>query len=111
MHGILITKSKYTFFFFFFFFLGGGGYSLDCISFLPELHITLTILNSLSVFSSMFQVLEDAKRDADLHHAACNIVKKPGTMYYLYERESGQKYLSILSPEVRYLLRRYASVA
>ncbi len=46
------------------------------------------------------QVLQEAKRDADLHHAACNMVKKPGTMYYMYERESGQKYLSILSPQV-----------
>lgn len=45
------------------------------------------------------KVLEDAKRDADLHHAACNIVKKPGTMYYLYQRPSGQKYFSILSPK------------
>ncbi|XP_005110149.1 uncharacterized protein C1orf50 homolog [Aplysia californica] len=45
------------------------------------------------------KVLEDAKRDASLHHAACNIVKRPGTMYYLYERESGQSYLSILSPQ------------
>jgi len=45
------------------------------------------------------KVLEDAKRDADLHHAACNIVKKPGTMYYLYERPSGQKYFSIISPK------------
>ncbi|XP_033977666.1 uncharacterized protein C1orf50 homolog [Trematomus bernacchii] len=45
------------------------------------------------------KVLEDAKRDADLHHAACNIVKKPGNMYYLYERTSGQKYFSIISPK------------
>merc|ERR1711976_814870 len=45
------------------------------------------------------KALEEAKRDNDLHHAACNLVKKPGTIYYLYERESGQKYLSILSPE------------
>ncbi|GFS01341.1 C1orf50 homolog [Elysia marginata] len=45
------------------------------------------------------KVLEDAKRDASLHHAACNLVKKPGTMYYLYERDSGQAYLSILSPQ------------
>ncbi|CAB1456118.1 unnamed protein product [Pleuronectes platessa] len=45
------------------------------------------------------KVLEEAKRDADLHHAACNIVKKPGTMYYLYERPSGQKYFSIISPK------------
>ncbi|XP_060766697.1 uncharacterized protein C1orf50 homolog [Neoarius graeffei] len=45
------------------------------------------------------KVLEDAKRDADLHHAACNVVKKPGNMYYLYMRESGQRYFSILSPQ------------
>ncbi|KAF7693105.1 uncharacterized protein C1orf50 homolog [Silurus meridionalis] len=45
------------------------------------------------------KVLEDAKRDADLHHAACNVVKKPGNMYYLYTRESGQRYFSILSPK------------
>ncbi|XP_072239028.1 uncharacterized protein C1orf50 homolog [Leuresthes tenuis] len=45
------------------------------------------------------KALEEAKRDADLHHAACNIVKKPGTMYYLYQRPSGQKYFSIISPE------------
>jgi len=43
--------------------------------------------------------LEEAKRDAELHHAACNLVKKPGTIYHMYQRESGQKYLSILSPE------------
>ncbi|XP_066547063.1 uncharacterized protein C1orf50 homolog isoform X1 [Amia ocellicauda] len=45
------------------------------------------------------KVLEDAKKDADLHHAACNVVKKPGNMYYLYVRESGQRYFSILSPK------------
>jgi len=45
------------------------------------------------------KVLEDAKRDADLHHAACNVVKKPGNMYYLYERPSGQQYFSIISPQ------------
>jgi len=45
------------------------------------------------------KVLEDSRRDACLHHAACNLVKRPGTMYYLYERDSGQSYLSILSPE------------
>lgn len=45
------------------------------------------------------KVLEEAKRDADLHHAACNLVKKPGNMYYLYERPSGQKYFSIISPK------------
>lgn len=46
------------------------------------------------------QVLDEANRDADLHHVACNIVKKPGNIYYLYRRESGQRYFSILSPTV-----------
>lgn len=45
------------------------------------------------------KVLEIAQRDSMLHHVACNIVKKPGTVYYLYQRESEQKYFSILSPE------------
>ncbi|KAL7978603.1 hypothetical protein Chor_005585 [Crotalus horridus] len=45
------------------------------------------------------KVLEDAKRDADLHHVACNFVKKPGNIYYLYRRETGQRYFSLLSPK------------
>ncbi|XP_029434958.1 uncharacterized protein C1orf50 homolog isoform X2 [Rhinatrema bivittatum] len=44
------------------------------------------------------KVLEDAKKDADLHHVACNMVKRPGNIYHLYMRESGQRYFSILSP-------------
>jgi len=44
--------------------------------------------------------LEKANSDADLHQAACNMVKKPGNIYYLYQRSSGQKYFSLLSPEV-----------
>uniref|UniRef100_A0A4X2L598 Uncharacterized protein n=1 Tax=Vombatus ursinus TaxID=29139 RepID=A0A4X2L598_VOMUR len=46
------------------------------------------------------KVLEEAQRDAELHHVACNVVKKPGNIYYLYKRENGQQYLSILSPKV-----------
>lgn len=53
----------------------------------------------------MFQVLEDAKRDADLHHAACNVVKTPGNVYHLYVRDSGQRYFSILSPKVYILIK------
>uniref|UniRef100_A0A0B6Y9V5 DUF2452 domain-containing protein n=1 Tax=Arion vulgaris TaxID=1028688 RepID=A0A0B6Y9V5_9EUPU len=45
------------------------------------------------------KILEDARRDAALHHAACNLVKKTGTIYYLYKREHGQSYLSIVSPQ------------
>ncbi|CAO2588778.1 Uncharacterized protein C1orf50 homolog [Lemmus lemmus] len=63
--------------------------------------------NKLTVIAEQIQhlqeqarkVLEEARRDADLHHVACNMVKKPGSIYYLYQRESGQKYFSIISPE------------
>ncbi|XP_048207012.1 uncharacterized protein C1orf50 homolog isoform X2 [Perognathus longimembris pacificus] len=63
--------------------------------------------NKLTVIAEQIQhlqeqarkVLEDARRDADLHHVACNMVKKPGNIYYLYKRESGQQYFSIISPE------------
>ncbi|XP_037005280.1 uncharacterized protein C1orf50 homolog [Artibeus jamaicensis] len=63
--------------------------------------------NKLTVIAEQIQhlqeqarkVLEDARRDADLHHAACNIVKRPGNIYYLYKRESGQQYFSIISPK------------
>lgn len=47
------------------------------------------------------QVLQDAKKDADLHHVACNLVKKPGSTYHLYCRSTDQKYLSLISPQVR----------
>lgn len=59
----------------------------------------------------VLQVLQDAKRDADLHHAACNIVKRPGNIYYLYQRPSGQKYFSIISPKVSVGSRSKASCA
>ncbi|XP_021539461.1 uncharacterized protein C1orf50 homolog [Neomonachus schauinslandi] len=63
--------------------------------------------NKLTVIAEQIQhlqeqarkVLEDAHRDADLHHIACNIVKKPGNIYYLYKRGSGQQYFSIISPK------------
>lgn len=48
----------------------------------------------------VFQVLDEANKDADLNHVACNLVKKPGNVYYMYRRESGQRYFSILSPKV-----------
>lgn len=40
------------------------------------------------------------KRDERLHEVACNLEKKPGTTYYLYEKpHAGQRYFSLLSPE------------
>lgn len=43
-------------------------------------------------------ILEKAKLEKELHQAACNVLKRPGTVYYYYERESGQRYMTIMSP-------------
>lgn len=59
--------------------------------------------NSKKCAKPFFQarkVLEETKRDAELHHAACNFKKRPGQMYYLYRRSNGTTYFSILSPKV-----------
>uniref|UniRef100_G1N4S6 Uncharacterized protein n=1 Tax=Meleagris gallopavo TaxID=9103 RepID=G1N4S6_MELGA len=73
----------------------------------PNEFVRANACNKLTVIAEQIRclqeqarkVLEDANRDADLHHVACNLVKKPGNIYYLYRRESGQKYFSILSPK------------
>lgn len=44
-------------------------------------------------------ILEETARSKELHHVACNFQKVPGKMYHLYERSSGQKYFSMLSPQ------------
>jgi len=65
-----------------------------------------TAINKLSVIVDQIRylqqqarkVLEESHRDNLLHHVACNFKKVPGKIYYLYERPSGQKYFSMLSP-------------
>lgn len=42
-------------------------------------------------------LLEATQRDARLHRAACNFVKRPGRIYHLYERADGTTYFSMLS--------------
>jgi hypothetical protein len=45
------------------------------------------------------EILADARRDAELHRAACNFVKRPGKTYHLYRKADGGLYFSMLSPE------------
>ena len=45
------------------------------------------------------RILMKAQRDNDLNHSACNLVRRPGQIYYYYERQHGQKYLSIMHPQ------------
>ncbi|KAJ1350481.1 hypothetical protein KIN20_006278 [Parelaphostrongylus tenuis] len=45
------------------------------------------------------RVLEEAKRDEDLHSVACNMQKYPGRIYHLYQRKDGYRYFSLLAPD------------
>lgn len=44
------------------------------------------------------KILEETEQSINLHNVACNFRKIPGNIYHLYTRDSGQKYLSMLSP-------------
>lgn len=44
-------------------------------------------------------ILEQARRDQELHRARCNFKRIPGRVYHLYRRPDGQTYFSMLSPE------------
>lgn len=45
------------------------------------------------------RIVEEAQRDLDLHHVECRFIREPGGVYHLYEKDNGQQYFSILSPE------------
>jgi len=44
-------------------------------------------------------VLEEAALNQQLHHIACNFKKVPGKIYYVYKRDNGKNYMSLISPE------------
>ncbi len=44
------------------------------------------------------RVLEEARRDAELHHARCGFKKVPGRVYHLYRQRDGGLAFSLLSP-------------
>jgi hypothetical protein len=45
------------------------------------------------------RTLEEARQDAELHRVHCSFKKIPGKLYHLYERPSGERYFSLLSPD------------
>lgn len=45
------------------------------------------------------EILKKAEEDAYLHRVTCHFEKKPGMILHLYEKNNGEKYFSILSPE------------
>jgi len=44
-------------------------------------------------------ILERARRDAELHRAQCSFEKKPGGVYHLYRKDDGVLWFSLLAPE------------
>ncbi len=44
-------------------------------------------------------VLEQTRRDQQLHRAQCNFQRQPGRTYHLYRRPNGVQYFSMLAPE------------
>lgn len=65
------------------------------------------ILDQIKFLQAQAQkILEESENSMNLHKAACNFRKVPGNVYHLFQRESGQNYLSMLSPEVILLYMR-----
>ena len=59
------------------------------------------------------KILEEAQRDKEINHMACNFKRIPGKLYHIYKRPSargpdgtpyagapGKNYMSMISPEV-----------
>lgn len=44
-------------------------------------------------------ILEEAALNNQLHHIACNFKKVPGKIYYVYKRDNGKHYMSMISPK------------
>lgn len=44
-------------------------------------------------------ILAEAEWNQRLHHVSCNFVKRPGHVYHLYQRDTGEDYFSMISPE------------
>merc|ERR1712156_650197 len=45
------------------------------------------------------KILEDAQRDKEINHMACNFKRIPGKLYFIYKRANGKNYMSMISPE------------
>lgn len=72
-----------------------------------ETNVKNTAFNKLEVIAQQIKflqkqasdILSNASKDSELHKIHCNFVKKPGQIYYIYERPTGEKFWSMISPE------------
>lgn len=71
-----------------------------------ETHVKNTAYNKLTVIGEQIKflqkqahdILKNATQDSELHKVPCNFVKVPGQLYHLYERPSGDRFWSMISP-------------
>lgn len=56
-------------------------------------------MNQKFLQSQAKEILTTATADSQLHKIPCNFVKVPGKIYHLYERPSGDKLWSMVSPQ------------
>lgn len=76
---------------------------LDQVRFLFQFENTrnnIQLLQIKMLQAQAMEILKESEESQLLHNAACNFTKKPGQIYHLYQRPSGQNYFSMLSPEV-----------
>ncbi|EDW63700.2 uncharacterized protein C1orf50 homolog [Drosophila virilis] len=60
----------------------------------------VVILDQIKMLQAQaMNILKESNESRTLHSAACNFAKKPGHIYHLYQRATGQTYFSMLSPE------------
>src|SRR5690606_6337027 len=45
------------------------------------------------------RILEDTRKDLDLHRARCSFVRRPGQTYHLYRRGDGELWFSMIGPD------------
>lgn len=44
------------------------------------------------------RILEDTRKDLDLHRARCSFARRPGQTYHLYRRQDGELWFSMIAP-------------
>ncbi|XP_030242701.1 uncharacterized protein C1orf50 homolog [Drosophila navojoa] len=60
----------------------------------------VVILDQIKMLQAQaMNILKESNESQALHSAACNFTKRPGHIYHLYQRSTGQNYFSMLSPE------------
>lgn len=74
--------------------------ALDFVNSNTSIKLREVVSQMLTLKDRAVEILEEAKRDVQLHEASCNMVKRPGGVFYFYKRRDGSGLVaSIISPD------------